>query len=64
MWSNWKNDGCPEFKKPEGQDRGKGGSNTGGKQNGKNEEVMSLFFLVISFDIIRDVVYHLGEEHM
>ncbi|KAG0719412.1 THO complex subunit 1 [Chionoecetes opilio] len=34
MWSNWKNDGCPEFKKPEGYDRGK----AAGKQNGKSEE--------------------------
>ncbi|MPC20912.1 THO complex subunit 1 [Portunus trituberculatus] len=39
MWSNWKNDGCPEFKKPEGQDRAKGSSSTSGKQNGKSEEV-------------------------
>ncbi|KAK8399992.1 hypothetical protein O3P69_002993 [Scylla paramamosain] len=39
MWSNWKNDGCPEFKKPEGQDRAKGSGSTSGKQNGKSEEV-------------------------
>lgn len=47
MWSNWKNDGCPEFKKPEGQDRAKGSGSTSGKQNGKSEEVMSV--LVRSF---------------
>lgn len=40
MWSNWKNDGCPEFKKPES---GKGSSgNSTGKQNGKTEEVTLL----------------------
>lgn len=41
MWSNWKNDGCPEFKKPEsGKNSASGGGNNSGKQNGKSEEVM------------------------
>lgn len=40
MWSNWKNDGCPEFKKPEGGKASTGGTgNSTGKQNGKSEEV-------------------------
>ncbi|XP_042229882.1 THO complex subunit 1-like isoform X2 [Homarus americanus] len=33
MWSEWKNEGCPEFKKPEGYEKGKA------KQNGKSEEL-------------------------
>ncbi|XP_071543849.1 THO complex subunit 1 isoform X3 [Panulirus ornatus] len=32
MWSEWKNEGCPEFKKPEGYERLKA------KQSGKGEE--------------------------
>lgn len=40
MWSNWKNDGCPEFKKPESGKNSVGGAgNSTGKQNGKSEEV-------------------------
>lgn len=55
MWSNWKNDGCPEFKKPEGGKGGSGGTGSNaGKQNGRSEEVMPwCLAIAFSFPIFR-----------
>lgn len=40
MWSGWKNDGCPEFKKPESVDK------TKARQNGKGDEVITYVCIV------------------